>query len=143
MGKSDLRPVLTPAGQLDPNTAQSGDCVRLSGVSSTTSPASKIWFGKVSNGPGFRSPPHHHAEAESAGYVVKGHGRVYWGEKFEEYLDIHEGDFVFIPANFVHVEANMSPTDELHWMTCRSPDNIVVNLPEIEDALLADFSRPK
>lgn len=45
-------PVVTRAGAEDTNTAQSGDCIRVSGVSIQHTPATKIWFGQVSNTPG-------------------------------------------------------------------------------------------
>ena len=35
----------------------------------------------------------------------------------------------------------MSTTKERWWLACRSPENIVVNLPDIEDALLAGYRR--
>ena len=35
----------------------------------------------------------------------------------------------------------MSATEELWRLACRSPENIVVNLPDIEDALLAGYRR--
>ncbi len=44
-------PVVTRAGAEDTNTAQSGDCIRVSGVSIQHTPATKIWFGQVSNTP--------------------------------------------------------------------------------------------
>jgi hypothetical protein len=65
-------PVVTRAGQEDTNAAQSGDRVRVSGVSVQHTPATKIWFGQVSNVPGYRSLPHHHGEAETGGYVLRG-----------------------------------------------------------------------
>jgi hypothetical protein len=40
-----------------------------------------------------------------------------------------------------HLEVNMSTTDELWWLACRSPENIVVNLPDVEDATLAGYRR--
>ena len=45
--------------------------VRVSGVSIQHTPATKIWFGQVSNVPGYRSLPHHHGEAETGGYVLR------------------------------------------------------------------------
>jgi len=81
-------PVVTRAGEEDANTAQSGDCIRVSGVSIQHTPATKIWFGQVSNTPGYRSLPHHHGEAETGGYVLRGHGRIYYGENFSEYQDM-------------------------------------------------------
>lgn len=137
-----VRPVVTRSGQEDTGTGQSGDCVRVSGVSPQHTPAQKIWFGKVSNEPGFRSPPHHHGEAETGGYVFKGVGRIYFGEGYKEWVEMREGDFVFVPPHMPHVEANMSTTDTLVWLTCRTPDNIVVNLDDVPDSTLEGYRRP-
>ncbi len=134
-------PVVTRSGELHGDTGQSGGAVRLSGVSPQHTPATRIWFGKVSNEPGYRSLPHHHGEAETGGYVLKGAGRIYFGEAYGEYLDMTEGDFVFVPPWMPHVEANMSTTEELVWLTCRTPDNIVVNLDEVDDATLPGYRR--
>ena len=40
-----------------------------------------------------------------------------------------------------HVEANMSTTDELVWLTARTPDNIVINLDDVDDSTLEGYSR--
>jgi uncharacterized RmlC-like cupin family protein len=48
---------------------------------------------------------------------------------------------VFVPPYMPHVEANMSTTEELVWLTCRTPDNIVVNLEEIPDSQLEGYRR--
>lgn len=134
-------PVVTRLGQEYSGTAQSGGAVRMSGVSPQHTPATRIWFGKVTNEPGYRSLPHHHGEAETGGYVLSGAGRIYFGEDFREYLDMGEGDFVFVPPYLPHVEVNMSTTDKLVWLTCRTPDNIVVNLPDVDDATLEGYRR--
>lgn len=134
-------PVVTRAGAEHQETGQSGGAVRISGVSPQHTPATKIWFGQVSNLPGYRSLPHHHGEAETGGYVLRGHGRIYFGENFSEWLDMTAGDFVFVPPFMHHVEANMSTEEELVWLTARTPDNIVVNLPDVPDEILADFRR--
>ncbi|MEU6827115.1 cupin domain-containing protein [Nocardia beijingensis] len=134
-------PVLTRAGHEDTRTAQSGDCVRVSGVGSQHTPATRIWFGKVTNRPGYRSLPHHHGEAETGGYVLRGSARIYFGENYQHYLDMTEGDFVFVPPFMPHVEANMSTTEDLVWLTTRTPDNIVVNLEDVADSLLRGYRR--
>jgi len=133
--------VVTRKGQEDNDTGQSGGCVRITGVGPQHTPATKIWFGKVSNEPGYRSLPHHHGEAETGGYLLKGHGRIYFGENYAEYIDMTEGDFVFVPPFWPHVEANMSTTEELVWLTTRTPDNIVINLDDVDDSTLAGFRR--
>ncbi len=134
-------PVVTRHGQEHRDTGQSGGAVRVSGVSPQHTPATAIWFGRVSNEPGYRSLPHHHGEAETGGYVLKGHGRIWYGENYEQFLDMTEGDFVFVPPYMPHVEGNMSTTEELVWLTARTPDNIVVNLPEVPDESLAGYRR--
>ena len=136
-----IRPVVTRQNEEDRSTGQSGGALRISGVSPQHTPATKIWYGKVSNEPGFRSLPHHHGEAETGGYLLKGHGRIYFGENYSEWVDMSEGDFVFVPPHMIHVEANMSTTDELVWVTCRTPDNIVVNFDDVDDSVLDGFQR--
>lgn len=134
-------PVVTRAGHEFADTGQSGGAHRVSGVDLEHTPATRIWFGKVSNEPGFRSFPHHHGEAETGGYVLTGVARIYFGDQYAQWLDLSAGDFVFVPPFLPHVEANMSTTDELVWLTARTPDNIVVNLPEVDDATLTGYRR--
>lgn len=136
-----IAPVVTRSGQESTDTTQSGDCVRVSGVSIQHTPATKIWFGQVSNKPGYRSLPHHHGEAETGGYVLQGHGRIYFGENYAQFYDMTAGDWVFVPPFMPHVEANMSITDDLVWLTTRTPENIVINLDEVDDSLLAGYRR--
>jgi hypothetical protein len=40
-----------------------------------------------------------------------------------------------------HVEVNMSTTEDLVWLTARTPENIVVNLDDVPDSSLAGFVR--
>jgi uncharacterized RmlC-like cupin family protein len=138
---AEVVPVVTRAGGESTETGQSGGAVRISGVSPQHTPATRIWYGKVSNEPGFRSLPHHHGEAETGGYLFKGHGRIYYGTDYAEYVDMVEGDFVFVPPMMMHVEANMSTSEELVWITCRTPDNIVVNFDDVPDEVLEGYRR--
>ncbi|MCY7287376.1 MAG: cupin domain-containing protein [Cryobacterium sp.] len=134
-------PVVTRQGHEYGDTGQSGGAHRVSGVSIQHTPATKIWFGKVTNLPGYRSLPHHHGEAETGGYVLKGLGRIYFGENYSEFIDMSEGDFVFVPPFMPHVEVNMSTTEDLVWLTTRTPDNIVINLADVDDSSLAGYRR--
>ena len=137
----EVAPVVTQKGHEYGDTGQSGGAIRMSGVSAEHTPATRIWFGKVFNEPGFRSLPHHHGEAETGGYVLSGIARIYYGENYSKFVDMKEGDFVFVPPFMPHVEVNMSTTDELWWLTTRTPANIVINLPEIDDSLLEGYRR--
>jgi uncharacterized RmlC-like cupin family protein len=135
-----VAPVVTRAGAEHGNTADSGGAVRVSGVSIQHTPARRLWYGKVSNEPGYRSVSHHHGEAETGGYVLSGRARIYFGRKFEDYLDMAEGDWVFVPPFMPHVECNLSRNKPLVWLTTRTPENIVVNLPDVPDAELRDWT---
>src|SRR5579871_5026812 len=132
-------PVVTRAGDESQDTGQSAGATRVSGVSIQHTPATKLWFGKVHNDPGYRSVPHHHGEAETGGYVLEGRARIYFGPGFERYIDMDEGDFVFVPPFMPHVECNLDRSQPLTWMTTRTPENIVVNLPQVDDADLRDW----
>lgn len=140
-GGGEVVPVVTRAGAEYVDTADSGGAHRVSGVSIQHTPATKIWFGTVSNDPGFRSLPHHHGEAETGGYVLRGSARIYFGDDYAQWVDMSAGDFVFVPPFMPHVEANMSTTEDLVWLTARTPDNIVVNLDDVPDDTLAGFRR--
>ena len=135
------KPVVTRKNHEDKQTAQSGGALRISGVSRQHTPATKLWVGKVSNEPGFRSLPHHHGEAETGGYLLHGRGRIYFGDGYSEFVDMEEGDFVFVPPFMPHVEVNMSTTDDLVWLTTRTPENIVINLPDVPDEVLVGYAR--
>jgi uncharacterized RmlC-like cupin family protein len=136
-----IAPVVTRGGLEDVETMDSGGAMRVSGVSSKHTPATRLWYGRVSNEPGFRSVTHHHGEAETGGYVLSGKARIYYGEKFGSYVDMESGDWVFVPPFMPHVECNMSTTEDLVWLTTRTPDNIVVNLADVQDSELEGFRR--
>jgi len=113
----------------------------MTGVGPQHTVATRLWFGKASNAPGFRSLPHHHGEAETGAYLLSGRARIYFGKDYKDYVEMSEGDFMFVPPFLPHLEANMSTTEELWWLACRTPENIVVNLPDIEDSSLAGYRR--
>ena len=117
-------------GTQDPKTTtQTRGMTRKPGIDSNTSGASKIFLGLVTCEPNTLGQPHHHGEAETAAYVLKGQIRVYFGEDFKEYIDAGPGDFIFVPAHMPHIEGNV--TDEpAEAILSRGPDNIVVNLGE-------------
>jgi uncharacterized RmlC-like cupin family protein len=135
------RIVVTRKATESTNTAQSGGLALMTGVGPQVSGATRLWFGKAMNGPGFRSLPHHHGEAETGAYVLSGHARIFFGQDYRDYINLAAGDFMFVPPLLPHLEVNMSTTDELWWLACRSPENIVVNLPDVDDAMLAGYRR--
>lgn len=135
------RIIVTRSGGEHTGTGQSGGLTFVTGVGPQHTPATRLWFGKASNRPGFRSLPHHHGEAETGAYVLSGRARIYFGEGYQEFVDLSEGDFMFVPPYLPHLEANMSTTDELWWIACRSPENIIINLDDVADASLPGYRR--
>jgi uncharacterized RmlC-like cupin family protein len=128
---SDPEPTIkvTRGKDLTADAAQTAGTVRLLGVGKAVG-ATRIWMGRVRNQPGEWSDAHHHGDAETAGLLVAGHARIYYGEGFREYVDLEPGDFVYVPSHLPHIEGNLSETEPMEWVTARSPDNIIVNLPE-------------
>nr|WP_272473544.1 cupin domain-containing protein [Baekduia alba] len=120
--------VLTRGSDVLTQTAQTEGARRLLGVGAATG-ASRIWMGRVENAPGEWSAPHHHGEAETGGFVLSGRARIYFGADYSEFIDMGAGDFCFVPPFVPHIEGNMSDTEPLVYITARTPDNIVVNLP--------------
>lgn len=109
-------------------TAQTPGMVRKAAVSRDTV-SEALWFGRVTCPPGLNSGPHHHAEAETAGFMLSGDRiRVYFGEDYEEFIEVAPGDFLYVPPWIPHIEVNMSHDTPGEFITARRPDNIVVNL---------------
>ena len=120
--------VVVRAGELSDETAQTFGMPRRAAVSEGTTGAQRLWMGHVTGEPGMDSGPHHHGEAETAGFILAGHPRIYYGDDFADYVDLAPGDFIYIGAYVPHIERNPSDTEPVEFITARSPDNIVVNL---------------
>lgn len=114
-------------------TAQTGGLPRLAGVGSETTGADELWLGRVTGEPGKDSDPHHHGEAETAGYILSGETRIFYGENYDEHVDLSPGDFVYVPPYLPHVERNLSDEDPVEFVTARTPENITVNLQDEPD----------
>jgi uncharacterized RmlC-like cupin family protein len=120
--------IVRPADR-DASTAQTPGMSRVAGVSASTCGASGIWMGEVVTEPGFESGAHHHGNVESAIYVVSGAIRFRWGSRLEHSAQGAAGDFIFVPPNVVHSEANTSETEPLVLIVARGgQENVVVNV---------------
>lgn len=119
--------VISAAELLD-DTGQTPGVIRRAGIDRTSTHTQQLWMGRVSCEPGMVSAPHHHGEAETAGFVLSGTAHIYYGDDFVDYVVVREGEMVYVPSHLPHIEANGSKTRPLEFLTTRSPDNIVVNL---------------
>src|SRR6266581_2823117 len=118
-----------PAGQLDPNTAQTPGMDRQAAITFARVGARKLWAGTVHIHPNAKTGAHHHGPLESVIYVVSGRARMRWGERLEFTAEAGPGDFIYVPPYVPHQEINASPDSELSCVVVRSgQEPVVVNL---------------
>jgi len=118
-----------PAGELDPNTAQTPGMNRAAAINYARVGAEKLWAGTVHIHAGAKTGAHHHGALESVIYVVKGRARMRWGEALEFVAEAGPGDFIYVPPYVPHQEINASSDETLQCVLVRSGgDAVVVNL---------------
>jgi uncharacterized RmlC-like cupin family protein len=105
---------------------------RAVAVSAGTVGSVGLYSSIVTTAPGERTRIHHHGPCETSIYVLSGHASYTFGPTgLEEAFDAEAGDFVYIPAGEVHVEANASTTEPLVVLLSRNcPDSHVVYMDE-------------
>ncbi len=83
-------------------------------ISSPTVGSNRLYSSIVSTAPGEQTRIHHRGDCETSIYILSGIAYYKWGETgVEETFDAVAGDFIYIPAGEVHVEANASATEPL------------------------------
>jgi uncharacterized RmlC-like cupin family protein len=99
-------------------------------ISTPTVGSERLYSAIVSTAPGDSTRIHHHGECETSIYIVAGIARYTWGPTgTEQTMDAVAGDFIYIPAGEIHVEANASATEPLVVVLTRNcPDSHVVYL---------------
>jgi uncharacterized RmlC-like cupin family protein len=123
-----------PAGELDPNTAQTPGMDRKAAINFARVGAEKLWAGTVHIHPNAKTGAHHHGPLESVIYVISGRARMRWGEALEFTAEAGPGDFIYVPPFVPHQEINASRDEPLACVLVRSGgEAVVVNL-DIEPA---------
>jgi uncharacterized RmlC-like cupin family protein len=100
---------------------------RVIAVSAETVGSANLYSSIVTTAPGGRTEVHHHGECETSIYILRGQARFYSGEGLRDVTDAEEGDFIYVPAYEVHVEANASETDDLVVLLSRNCARPVVH----------------
>jgi uncharacterized RmlC-like cupin family protein len=97
-------------------------------ISNRTVGSERLYSAIVSTAPGDKTRIHHHGECETSIYIVAGSAHYTWGPTgLEHEMAATAGDFVYIPAGEIHVEANASATEPLVVVLSRDcPDSHVV-----------------
>jgi uncharacterized RmlC-like cupin family protein len=123
------------AAALDPDTAQTTGMQRFAAISNASVGSERLWMGETHVGPASRSGDHHHGEAETAIYVVRGTPEfVFLDERTGEETRIRAaaGDYVFVPPYTPHREENNDSETEAVVVIARSTQEaIVINLPSL------------
>ncbi len=77
------------------------------GISAETVGATSLWLGIVTLEPGQRTSAHVHEQHETAFYMMSGNEVELWsGHNLENCQMCRPGDYLFIPANVLHVAVN-------------------------------------
>jgi uncharacterized RmlC-like cupin family protein len=77
------------------------------GVSAETVGSQVIWLGLMTLQPGIRTKAHIHERHETALYMMSGEALELWtGDDLEHCDNVRPGDFIYIPANVLHVAVN-------------------------------------
>lgn len=118
---------VTPA-ELSRSIGQNTDMERAIAVSRSTVGSRQLYSSIVTTAPGGKTRIHHHGDCETSIYIVSGSARYTWGPTgLEHQMSAGAGDFVYIPAGEIHVEANASPNEPLVVVLSRNcPDSHVV-----------------
>ena len=120
---------VTPEQRLT-SVGQHTDMERSIAVSARTTGSAGLYSSVVTTAPGAKTRVHHHGPCETSIYVLSGAARYTWGPNgIESTFDAAAGDFVYIPAGEIHVEANASDAEPLVVVLTRNcPDSHVVYL---------------
>jgi uncharacterized RmlC-like cupin family protein len=124
---------------VDAGAGQNADMDRAVVISRDTVGSRGIYTSIVTTAPGGRTEVHHHGDCETSIYILRGRARFYSGEGLRDIVDADEGDFIYVPAHEVHVEANASDAEPLVVLLSRNCDRSVVHY--VDAALPADAPR--
>ena len=104
------------------------------GISAESVGAGALHMQLVTIPPGGRARAHKHAAHETAIYALKGTSAMWHGQRLEHHSVIHEGDFLYIPADVPHLPYNPGTEDVVAVIARTDPNEqeSVVLLPELE-----------
>ena len=108
------------------------------GISDESTGAKVLWLGMITLPPGRRTKAHVHARHETALYMLRGDAIEMWtGNRLQHRDLVRPGDYLFIPANVLHVAVNRSSKPAVFIGTRNEPtaqESLILH-PEM-DALI-------
>ena len=120
---------VTPADRLT-SVGQHAGMERSIAISRPLVGSERLYSSIVSTAHGDQTRVHHHGDCETSIYILSGAAAYTFGPTgVEERFEAVAGDFIYIPAGEIHVEANASSTEPLVVVLTRNcPDSHVVYL---------------
>lgn len=107
----------------------------LPGIGAETVGAESIWLGVATIPPGVRTKAHVHERHETAFYMLSGDELELWtGNQLQHREVVRPGDYLFIPANVLHVAVNRSAVPAVFVGARNEPtaQESVVMYPELD-----------
>src|SRR3954447_11853216 len=101
--------------------------VREFGISRTSAGSSHLSMAYGVVPAGATSTRHAHP-FETAVFVISGHARAYFGLNDEEWVDVGEGDSLYIPAGLPHSTANVGDTPVRYVLARAASEDIVITV---------------
>lgn len=80
----------------------------LAGLTGATAGSRAICMTLAVLPPGARAKTHLHRGIETAVYVIEGEAAMYFGERLEELVVGHAGEYMYVPADMAHLVMNRS-----------------------------------
>jgi len=80
----------------------------LAGLTAASAGAQAICMTLAELPPGARAKTHLHRGIETAVYVIEGEAAMYFGERLEELVVGHAGEYMYVPADMPHLVMNRS-----------------------------------
>lgn len=104
------------------------------GIASETVGSSGICMHMVTIPPHTKAKAHLHEHHESAIYVLKGEGQMWYGDNLSEHMIIREGEFLYIPAGVPHCPGNLTDSEVIAVLARTDPNEqeSVLPLPDLD-----------
>jgi uncharacterized RmlC-like cupin family protein len=96
---------------------------RFEGISGRNSGAKGLSLNRIVIPPGGRAKAHRHVGYETAIYLVSGRVETRYGPDLKRSMINRTGDFIFIPADVVHMPINLSDTEPAIAIVARNDPN--------------------
>ncbi len=111
------------------------------GIASETVGSTGLCMHMVRIPPKAKAKTHYHEHHETAIYVLKGEGQMWYGDNLSEHMIIREGEFLYIPAGVPHCPANLTDSEVIAVLARTDPNEqeSVVPLPDLDTIVEAQM----